>query len=390
MGDRIFTEYDFEKETTKREISFERTETGEVRASETVAKKAQQQAEEAGGLHPSVDPAVQAIHRSLIRFEPYEDKFRVTVGCPIPIESVCDVTGSMGENVQIMFGVLPETYELISKALPGCDPQLSLGVFGDVVDGYVLERPQFEMTAEKIVEYCSHLFSSGNGGDGPEDPQYAVFGAAYLTDAYINRIGLKGYHFLVTDASMHGDLTTRTLKRIFGEDVLDLTKENGHEQDITEIMEKNHSYDMVKLHKDLNQLFHAFLIVIDRGSAQACWQEVYDENHIIYLGSTRYLPQVEAAIIGLTEATIEPSEVEKFLINAQVPNDSAKILTRQLLGIPYGEQRKLEQKSGYVLPKKGDLFATKTELQPCGFADEDADGDVATDNDETPSSGEWL
>ncbi|MDO4611988.1 MAG: hypothetical protein Q4B29_00795 [Candidatus Saccharibacteria bacterium] len=402
MGKNIFTHYSYAAETKKREISFEHSSSGEVRASKTVAEKARQQATETNKLDPSVDPAVQAIHRSLIRFEPHGEKFRVTVGCPMNIESVCDVTGSMGENVQIMFGVLPETYDLIAKALPGYDPQLSLGVFGDVVDDYVLMRPQFEMTAEKIVEYCSHLFQSGTGGDSPEDPQYAMYGAAYLTNAYVNRIGLKGYHFLITDAPMHGTLSLSTLKRVFGHNVLELVAENNH-QDAAEVAaidpaikglcnaalegltgREIRDLEMGQLHQDLSKIYHAFLIMVGDQSYD-CWKELYDKNHTIHIGSTRYLPQVQAAIIGLTEATIEPCDIEQFLVNSQVPKNQAQELTRQLLKVPYGEQRRLEETSGLKIPKKGDLFASKQDLQPCGFIDDD----VANKVEDVPS-GTWL
>ncbi len=375
MGRDLFTSYDFKRSTAASGVKFE----SDGRASRDVAKKAQQQAAECKKLHPSVDPAVQPIHRSLIRFEPHNDQFRVTVGCPMPIESTCDVTGSMGENVQIMFGVLPQTYELISKVLPGYDPQLSLGIFGDVCDGFIMSRPQFEMTADKIVGYIKHLFSSGSGGDADEDPQYAAYGAAYLTDAYVNRIGLKGYHFLITDAGMHNNLTERNLKRVYGESVFDAVRDNGHE----DVAKKHNFYDASSVFKDMQKKYHAFLLMAER-SVGYYYSDVYDDNHIIQIGSTRYLPQVEAAIIGLTEGTLEPAELEQFLTDNQVHKSEVLMLVRQLLKVPYAAQRELEEKSKYKIPVKGDLFASKTDLQPCGHvADED-------EKVETGSSGTWL
>lgn len=376
MGDPVFTKYSYESETKKRGISFE----SDGRASRTVAERAAQQARSTKKLDPSVDPATEPIHRSLVRFNPYGEQFRVTVGLPVPIESTCDVTGSMGDNVQIMLGVLPQTYGLISKVLPGCDPQLSLGIFGDTVDEYIMSRPQFEMTAEKIVEYCSHLFSSGSGGDAPEDPQYAAYAAAYLTDAYINRIGLKGYHFLITDAPMHGSLYASDLKRVFGNKVFDYVRDNGFE----EISKIHSTSDMTRVFNDLNKRFHAFLLMVDN-EPMSCWRDVYDESHIIRIDSTKYLPQVEAAIIGLTEATLEPADLKDFLKDAQVPASAAEKLVRQLLHVKYGAQRELEEASGLKIPKKGDIFNSKTDLQPCGHINEEEDTPI-----ENGSSGTWL
>ena len=373
MGDPIFTRHSFTTETERRGISFE----SDGRASKSVAEKAARQAATTKKLHPSVDPATEPIHRSLLRFSPYEDKFRVTVGLPVPIESTGDVTGSMGDNVQIMLGVLPQTYELISKVLPGCDPQLSLGIFGDEVDDFIMSRPQFEMTAEKIVEYCANLFSSGSGGDYPEDPQYSVYAAAYLTDAYINKIGLKGYHFLITDAPMHGTVYKRNLRRIFGDQVFDAVRDNGFDLPDTPAVEQ--------LFADMKKIFHAFILLVD-SNANDFWSSYYDGAHIVQIDSTKYLPQVEAAIIGLTEATLEPAELKQFLIDTQVPAAEAEKLARKLLRVEYGAQRKLEEASGYKLPQKGDIFDHKTDLQPSGHIDEE--------KEETPienaSSGTWL
>lgn len=376
MGRNTFTSVDYGASVRARGVTFE----GDGRASSTVAKRAQQQAKNDKRLHPSVDPATAPIHRSLIRFEPYGDQYRVTVGCPMHIESTCDVTGSMGENVQIMFGVLPQTYDLISKVLPGYDLQLSLGIFGDTCDEYIMSRPQFEMTADKIVEYCSHLFSSGSGGDFPESPQYSVYGAAYLTDAYINRIGLKGYHFLITDASMHNTLTESNLRRAFGDSVFDEVRNNGHEKVANTLNYRT----TVEVFKDMHKIYHAFLLMVD-ADLRGHYSDYYDDSHMIRIGSTRYLPQIEAAIIGLTEATLEPSELRTFLLANQIPRSETDVLVNQLLKIPFGAQRALEEASGCKIPKKGDIFAHKTDLQPCGFASEDDTDEVING-----SSGSWL
>jgi len=156
---------------------------------------AERQAKITGKLNPLVDPSTYGvIRRSLLRFEQREDGLLVVaVGTPIPIETRVDTTGSMGHNVEVALEVLPNMYEFCQDVLPGYDLQIATGIFGDVCDNFVLCRPQFEMVADKIVQQLTLMVPEHGGGDSPEDPHYGLFGAAYLTDAYINRIGLKGY-----------------------------------------------------------------------------------------------------------------------------------------------------------------------------------------------------
>ncbi|MFA4846487.1 MAG: hypothetical protein WC654_08115, partial [Patescibacteria group bacterium] len=197
---------------------------------EPVTRRAEQESMRTGELNPLVDPkGFGVIRRSLPRLEKQNDGlWRLTVGTPVPIETRVDTTGSMGGNVDVAFRVLPRMYELCCEVLPGYDLQIATGIFGDVCDRFVLCRPQFEMTAEKIVEQLTLMVPERLGGDTPEDPQYGLFGAAYLTAAHINRLGLMGYDFTVSDAPGRDRLDERQLKRIFGDDVFEKVTENGH------------------------------------------------------------------------------------------------------------------------------------------------------------------
>ena len=221
MGYDVFTEHTFDRATAAKGVSFTRDREGHRHTASNVTAKAEQHVRKTGRPPRRVDPAADGvIRRSLMRFEPLPDgTFKVTVGFPIPVESSCDTTGSMGNNVNTAMEVLPETYATISEVLPGRDLQLALGIFGDISDRFPMCRPQFEMTAEKIVEYITDLAPERDGGDYPEDQQYPAFAAAYLTYALINLYGLKYYHFLITDAPMHTRLDPDQLERIFGENV---------------------------------------------------------------------------------------------------------------------------------------------------------------------------
>ena len=77
----------------------------------------------------------------------------MTVGCPMDIEVSVDSTGSMGDNVDRAMAALPRTYELCAAMLPGYDPQLALGFFGDVCDEFVLNRPGIDEAVEVLDKW---------------------------------------------------------------------------------------------------------------------------------------------------------------------------------------------------------------------------------------------
>lgn len=380
MGHEIFSSYDYISSMSSRGVSYSSDE--ERRSKERkhdVTSAARQKVRKTGKLDPAVDPAIDTIRRSLIRFEATEDKkWRVSVGCPMDIESTLDSTGSMGDNVDKAIAVLPDTYALASEMLPGYDVQIACGIFGDVVDDFVLNRPQFEMTAEKIVDYLTRMNPEGEGGDSAEDPQYAMFASAYFTAAYTNRIGLKGYFFLITDASMHSRISKDMLKRIFGDNFLEKLHENGYEGD--EIP------DMQDVAAKLKETKHAFVIAVEGNSQdRRYWGKWFGAEHVICVPDTAYLPEIEAAIIGLTEGTLEPIDLEKWLKNHQVDRGYIDYCQYDLRKVPYGAQRKLEEASEYKIPKLGDIFEKKTDLQPCGHEDKPLDSPDPKEED-----GSWL
>lgn len=379
MGRDLFTERSYETASAAKGVSFTRGSDGSRRASKSVTHEAERQSISSGKLDPSVDPAVMVIRRSLPRFEKLGDgRFQLTVGCPMDIESTCDTTGSMGTNVQTMIEVLPETYGTISKVLPGYDVQLALGIFGDKCDKFVMNRPQFEMTAEKIVDYVTKLVPEKKGGDYPEDPQYALFGAAYLTSTYTNRLGLKGYHFCISDATMHGDIAADVIERIYGDGVWKELESNGFGE-----ISRRSLPDKEDVIEALKRRAHAFFISV--GEVPDGWTKLYGVDHVVTIEDTYCLPQVEAAIIGLTEGTLEPMDIEKFLDSHQVSRDNIEAALPGLRRVPFAVQRTLEQQSGNIIPKKGDIFASKTDLQPISDANA---GDTATKTPDAEAT--WL
>ena len=313
-----------------------------------VTRKAEQRARDTGHLSEIVDPAVNPMRFSKIRLNPHQKKWIATLGCPMDIEVSCDTTGSMGGEVDTEMAVLPDLYEAVAKVLPGYDPQLCLGIFGDVCDDFVMCRPQFEMEAPKIVNYLKEMAPQRAGGDSPEDPQYAMFARAYLTDAYTNRIGLKGYHFIVTDATCHDRLNREDIERIFGKEVFD-----------NELKNMSKAPTMKKMIEKLKRKVHQFILVVNSRNAADFWRDLCGENSVIEIDSTRQLPAVISAIIGLTEGTMDVTGLKQHL-----GSGASSSMVTQLSSIDIGAQAKLRHALPHPVPKAGDVFANKGDTWP--------------------------
>ena len=320
-----------------------------ITSDKDVTKTAERQARATGKLNEIVDPGINPMRYSKIRLNPHRKMWITTMGCPMDIEVSCDTTGSMGGEVDTEMKILPKLYEAIAKVLPGYDPQLCLGIFGDVVDDFVLCRPQFEMEAEKIVRYLKEMAPQRAGGDSPEDPQYAMFARAYLTNAYTNRIGLKGYHFIVTDATCHGSIRRQDIQRIFGNSVFENELKNMREIP-----------SFKKVVKDLKAKTHQFILVVDdRSSTYEYWREVCGKKSVVRISTTGQLPEVISAIIGLTEGTIDITD-----IGNTVASHCGSSTIYDLNNIEIGAQAKLRQALPFPIPKIGDIFRTKEDLWP--------------------------
>jgi hypothetical protein len=406
MGDKSFTTYDYEKAASAKGISFKTDSEGRRHVTKTVSEAAEQKMRKTGRPPYEVDPAsLGVIRRSLIRFNPLPDgTFVCTMGTPIAKASYIDTTGSMGDNNDTTMAVLPEYFGVAKEVLPDglYDLQLAVSIFGDVHhDKFGLCRPQFEMEAEKIVDYVSKMTPERDGGDGPEDPHYAAFAHAYLTDDYLRRAGLKDYFSMVTDASMHEwDYNPYIIEKLFGEDVWKALAENGH----PEITRRNLP-SIRETFEELHAHSHAFVIGVDhvgygghhspRDPQDMGYGEYFDRNHQLMIADTRCLPAVDAAIIGLTEGTLQPADVKMFLHDHQVSELNIERVLPGLLRVPFRAQRVLEQESKVLtgsLPKRGDIFADKNDINPIRRAEDvPAEADVQPVG-ETPTedSGGWL
>ncbi len=327
-----------------------------------------QEIKKTGKLHPLVDPAGYGlIRRSLPRYVELPDgRFHNVAGIPMPVETLFDTTGSMGGNVELAFRSLPTLYDLLASGkmpvLGRYDPQLANAIFGDVVDDFILSRSQFEMD-EKTAEQLTLMVPERSGGDSEEDPEYGLFGAAFLTDAFIVRYGFKSYHSMVTDATSHGHIDKKNLVRVFGDTVFDQVKENGYTIDPKNLP------DTVDIVRELKKRTHAFMISVGRGCANY-WSRYYDAERVVVVDSTAHLAYVQAALIGLTEDVYDLQSLPDQLVQSGCDRHVARDIQRAVAGIPIGEQK--QAKHWKELPGKGGVYAQKQDLWPV------ADGAEAT------------
>lgn len=337
----------------------------------SATREAEERIHQGQGMDPLVDPKgpehLGPIRRSLPRFEKQDNLWLLTNGIPMAEETLLDTTGSMGDNVDRAFEALPKSYEMLTSGvnpiLHRYDVQIATSIFNDVEDNRhdgtpVLCRTQFEMD-EKIALQMTRLTPGRNGcGNGKEDPQFGLFGAAYFTAASINRYGLKYYHFTVSDEPVVDTIDLKWLKLIFGDDVLERIKENGHDFSI------NNLPNTAKAVMDLQTRAHAFFLQVGiRKDVTSQWMDLYGADHLVILpDGTEYLHCVKAVIIGLTEGVLDLQSASEFLSDHKVSKNDANRIIRAVAHIPLGAQTLCPNFN--KLPKAGDLFRNKTDLWP--------------------------
>lgn len=357
-------------------------------------RAAEQKAKSTGSLNQLVDPAeFGVVRRSLIRLEeitegPHKGKYVMTIGPSMAVESRVDTTGSMGGNVDIALEVGSQDYELCSSVLPGQDLHILNSIFGDVSDRFVLCRAQYEMLPEKVVEQLTLMVPERQGGDATEDPQYGMFGGAYLVAAYVNHMGLLRYDFTISDAPARERLSEATLKRVFGPDVFEKVRLNGFE------MNPNDLPSTKEVVQDLLKQAHAFFLQVGHGEIP-CWSDWYGSERVVVLPSTRLLPQVKATIIGLTEGTLALDQVPDFLLEHNVKKGDAEDIVQSVANIPIGAQVPLREAIPRI-PRAGDIFLDKpdvfagTNIWPIDSDVEAVPVKAPSDADSKPGGPTWI
>lgn len=322
------------------------------------------------GMDPLVDPSgYGVIRRSISWLNPEDDHFVLERGVAMLIEARIDTTGSMQKNVERAMNALPTLYNLLKVAQPAVlgryDVQMITAIFGDICDRNVLFRSQAEMDVQ-IAEQMTLMVPEGGGyGNGHENPEYGLFGAAYLTAAKINEYGLKYYDFTLSDEPLVNYLDSRQLVRVYGSEVFEKVAENGHK------INKNRLPSTQEVVQELLKRAHAFFLMVPGypGKTYDAWQEVYGSDRIVQIHDTQFLPHYQAAIIGLTEGVLSLQNVESYLRGAEVSAQDAKKITRAVAGIPLGAQSELPNFNkiplkGARMAKKGDIWPMDSVPQP--------------------------
>ncbi len=186
-------------------------------------------------------------------------------------------------------------------------------------------------------------------------------------DAYINRIGLKRYHFCVSDAPSHDRFDISTLERVFGERVLDYVRENIQAHGSTRSFTVATIYDLeiAEVVADLSEHAFCFFLQIENDDdVTGFWSRIYGRARVIKIPDTECSPQVQAAIVGLTEGVISIAQVKDWLIRHGINASLAQNLSDQLSQINLGAQAILRAQMPHPLPKAGDIYKTKAELWP--------------------------
>jgi hypothetical protein len=119
---------------------------------------------------------------------------------------------------------------------------------------------------------------------------------------------------------------------------------------------------MEQIIKDLLLHSHAVLLSVDRRNLNF-WRGYYGRERVVELPHTELIPHVQAAIIGLTEGTLNLQNVEDFLIKqSELKEGDANQVLRAIQHIPIGAQMALPNFKR--IPMKGARFAEKTDLWP--------------------------
>lgn len=314
-----------------------------------------------GRLPENVDPRYNLIRKVYLP----EDERSSSQMYAVPCETLMDTTGSEGKNVDNFANNLVVAYNYLADVLPqGSVLKICASTFGDGEDRFPFQCGSFASDERTLINNLARLYPEKMGGDGPEDPQYGLLYAAYLTLAEVFELGIKGYHFTVTDAPAHGYFKREHIEKIYGNDVFRAFRENLAVHRNTDIfcMEHLQHLKMETLVADLKRLYHAFVILTgDDNDAWRYWCVIYGKNRVFQIPSIEFLPQVEAGIIALTEGTRKlDSDFRNWLKQCNERSISAEhgmlgrlrfgyaskftdSLMKRLEEIPYAAQRDLRE-----------------------------------------------
>jgi hypothetical protein len=313
------------------------------------------------GLDPLVDPKglekYGPMRGSGNLLVPEGDTFVLKYGVAMPSETDCDLTGSMGGNVDVFFRVQPKLQKLLNDPKTGIfrryQTQMCTGAIQDRVDQFAYQRSQFEPDNE-VERQMGLLYPERGGGDSTEDYQLSMFAAAFLTDASITKYGLRGYYYMVGDADSRKTFDRKLLERVFGTNVIEIALGGSPKMPtMDDVVEK------------LRGNWHYFYLNV-KGSRynSEFWGEILGKDRVVDINATD-LAEVQAVISGLTEGVLDLQSAVSFLKEiGGLKADQAKRIVETCAGIPIGLQATFPNFD--KIPMAGAVFASRDDIWPIG------------------------
>ncbi len=327
---------------------------------------AEQRVRQGQEMDPLVDPKglekygpVRGSNNLLV---PEGKQFVLKFGVAMPVQTDCDLTGSMGNNVNIFFKVQPKVQNLLvqgkNAVLKRYQTQMCTGAVQDLVDLYPYQRAQFEPDNE-VERQMGLLYPQKAGGDEIEDYQIGLFAAAYLTDASIVKYGLRGYYYAVGDIFGRDvlDPNGRLMRKVFGDKLEAVLKVTGLDE------KRLCTLKTPDIGKKLLEGWHGFFLQVNTNRyATEWWSEVLGRDRVILLPKTEHLAQVQAVTIGLTEGVLDLQSAVDYLVENKESKDEAKRIVEACSGIPIGLQTTFPNFG--KIPMAGAKFASREDIWP--------------------------
>lgn len=113
--------------------------------------------------------------------------------------------------------------------------------------------------------------------------------------------------------------------------------------------------------EELKRQTHQFVLVLSDyyySDTVDMWRDLCGKKSVIVIDSTSQLPVIVSAIVGLTEGTLDVTDLKEHL------GGGGAELIAQLSNIEIGAQAKLRHALPHPIPKVGDIFANKGDLWP--------------------------
>lgn len=233
---------------------------------------------------------------------------------------VFDVTGSMGSIPRVLQEKLPKLLGLLTSKGYIPDPQILFGAVGDwTCDNSPLQMGQFE-SGNEMEGDLGRLFLEGGGGSGLQESYIEAlyfFARHTETDCFEKR-GKKGYLFLIGDEKSWPKVTVDEAESVFGDKI---QAPVSLEQLLGEAREKYQVFFLMPKTCDYSGM----------NEIENFWKQLLGQNFIA-LKDASAVSETIAAIVGLSEGTIDLDEARKHLSEVGVASKTVATVAEALDG----------------------------------------------------------